>query len=134
MNGGFMSRRYQIGLCILVFLCNILSFTTPASAEAKFSWGPYWRLRYEYWKNWKDMDNSQRDNRNYFLLKTSLWGKVDFNVDTSLFAKFSNEFKAYTYFGGTTSLIPDKTDSKKGYHFDINEVIFDNLYLDKFFF
>jgi len=126
-----MFKLYQIGLCILVFLCNVLSFTAPASAEAKFSWGPYWRLRYEYWKNWKDMDNSQKDNRNYFSIKTSLWGKVDFNANTSLFAKLTNEFKAYTYFGGTASLIPDKTGSKKGYHFDINEVIFENLYLDE---
>jgi len=126
-----MCRLYQISLCILVFLCNILSFTVPALAEAKFSWGPCWRLRYEYWRNWKDMDNSQKDNRNFFPIKTSLWGKVDFNADTSFFAKLTNEFKAYTYFGGTTSLISDKTDSKKGYHFDINEVIFENLYLDE---
>ncbi len=126
-----MRKQYKIGLSVLIFLCNILRFTAPASAETKFSWGPYWRLRYEYWKNWKDMDNGQKDNRNYFRLKTSLWGKADFNADTSLFAKLTNEFKAYDYFGGTASLIPDKTASKKGYHFDINEVIFDNLYLDE---
>ena len=77
------------------------------------------------------MDSSQKDDRNFFPIKTSLWGKVDFNADISLFAKLTNEFKAYTYFGGTSSLIPDKTDSKKGYHFDINEVIFENLYLDE---
>jgi len=52
-------------------------------------------------------------------------------ADTSLFAKFSNEFKAYSYFGGAVSLIPDKSASKEGYHFDINEVIFENLYLDE---
>ena len=103
----------------------------PVSAQTEFSWGSYLRLRYEYWKNWKDMDNNQKDNRNYFPIKTSLWGKVNFNTDISLFAKLTNEFKAYTYFGGTASLIPDKTNSKKGYHFDINEVIFENLYLDE---
>lgn len=123
--------RLQVNVYILVFLSCLLFFATPVHAETKFSWGPYWRLRYEYWKNWKDMDNDLKDNRNYFRLKTSLWGKVDFNADMSLFAKLTNEFKAYTYFGGTASLIPDKTDSKKGYHFDINEVIFENLYLDE---
>ncbi len=122
---------YKIALCLLVFFCNILSSTIPALAETKFSWGPYLRLRYEYWKNLKDMDNDQKDNRNFFYIKTSLWGKVDFNADTSIFAKLTNEFKAYTYFGGTASLIPDKAESKKGYHFDINEVILENLYLDE---
>jgi hypothetical protein len=103
----------------------------PALAEVNFSWGPYLRLRYEYWKNWKDMNNDLKDNRSFFSVKTALWGKADFNANTSLFAKLSNEFKAYTYFGGTASLMPDKTDNKKGYHFDINEVIFENLYLDQ---
>lgn len=126
-----MPRSFQMAVCVLVSICLALSCAAPVYAEIKFSWGPYWRFRYEYWKNWKDMDNSQNDNRNYVRLKTSLWGKADFNADTSIFAKLTNEFKAYSYFGGTSSLIPDKTDSKKGYHFDINEVIFENLYLDK---
>ena len=126
-----MLRSYKTTLCVLVFFYNILSFTMPVLAEVNFSWGPYLRLRYEYWKNWKDMNNDLKDNRSFFSVKTSLWGKVDLNTNTSLFAKLSNEFKAYTYFGGTASLIPDKTDSKKGYHFDINEVIFENLYLDE---
>jgi hypothetical protein len=118
-------------MAAFIFICHILSFPAFAHAEIKVSGGPYWRLRYEYWRNWKDMDNGLKDNRNHFILKTALWGKADFNANTSLFAKLCNEFKAYTYFGGTASVIPDKTADKKGYHFDINEVIFENLYLDE---
>jgi hypothetical protein len=114
------------------FLCALTVFltVTPVSAEVKFKWGPYSRVRYEYWKNLKDMDNCQSDNRSFFRVKTSLWGQADFNEDFNLFAKLTNEFRAYTYFGGATSSVPDKSAAKKGYHFDINEVVFDNLYAD----
>jgi len=87
-------------------------------------------MRHEYWKNWKDMDNCQLDNRNFFRFKTSLWGQMDADKDFAVYAKLTNEFKSYTYFGGTTGSAPDKTASKKGYHFDLNEVVFDNLYAD----
>ena len=50
--------------------------------------------------------------------------------DFTLYAKLTNEFKSYTYFGGTTGSVPDKTNDKRGYRFDINEVVFDNLYAD----
>jgi hypothetical protein len=103
---------------------------TPAFAELNFSGGGILRLRHEYWKNWKDMDSGLKDNRNFFRIKTSLWGKAALDKKAALYAKLTDEFRAYTYFGGTTSSVPDKTASKKGYHFDINEVVFDNLYLD----
>ncbi|MFH0790196.1 MAG: alginate export family protein [Candidatus Omnitrophota bacterium] len=86
-------------------------------------WGSYCRLRHEYWKDWKDMDSAQLDNRNFFRVKSSLWGQLDYEKDLSLYAKLTNEFKPYTYWYQTAS-------RKKGYHFDINEVVFDNLYLD----
>jgi hypothetical protein len=84
-------------------------------------------MRHEYWKNWKDMDNDQSDVRNYFRVKSSLWGQLAYEKKASVYAKLTNEFKAYTYFGGTTT---DKSAAKKGYHFDINEVVFDNLYAE----
>lgn len=108
----------------------VILVPVSAFAQTNFRWGSYLRLRHEYWKNWKDMDNDQLDNRNFFRIKTSLWGQVDYDKDLSLFAKLSNEFRAHTYFGGTSGSFPDKASQKKGYHFDINEVVFDNLYLD----
>ncbi len=93
----------------------------------KLKGGFYERIRHEYWKNWRDMNNATKDNRNFFRIKTSIWGKADFTDYLSLYGKLTNEFRAYPYYGGTTT---DKTIMKKGYHFDINEVVFDNLYAD----
>ena len=118
----------------LVFLLAIAIFHSPAFAEIKFNWGPYLRLRHEYWKNIMDLadpfDSTNRDNRNFFRVKTSLWGQADFDKNTSLYAKLSNENRPYAYFEGTSSSFPDKQPGKKGYHYDINEVYFENLYLD----
>ena len=101
-----------------------------ALAEMSFKWGGAERIRHEYWKNMSDVNNDLQDTRNFFRIKSSLWGQLDWTKDLSLFAKLTNEFKAYTFFEGTTGSVPDKTASKKGYHFDINEIVFDNLYAD----
>jgi hypothetical protein len=98
--------------------------------ESKLKGGMAFRIRNEYWKNWKDMDNDQLDNRNFFRIKSSLWGQAGVNENLIFYTKLTNEFRAHTYFGGTSGSFPDKTASKKGYHFDINEVVFDNFYMD----
>ncbi len=129
----FVNRIYINILFLLITLCIIKSGLAESKLEddvAKLKWGSSWRIRHEYWKNWKDMNNAQLDNRNFFRIKTSLWSQLDYKKFFTLFAKLTDEFRAHTYFGGTSGSFPDKTASKKGYHFDINEVVFDNLYLD----
>jgi len=121
-----MFRRINFLLCVLA----VLFVSVPVYAAPQFKFGFYERMRYEYWKNLFDMDNGQPDNRNYFRFKTSVWGKMDVDKDLSFFAKLTNEFKAYTEFQGSTATVPDKSATKKGYHFDISEVVFDNLYAD----
>ena len=123
-----MCKKITIALSILIVTSILL--TCQAFAETSFKYGGSERMRHEYWKNWKDMDNCQLDTRNFFRFKTSLWGQMDVDKDFTLYAKLTNEFKSYTYFGGTTGSVPDKTNSKRGYRFDINEVVFDNLYAD----
>jgi hypothetical protein len=123
-----MSRKIAVSLFVLVIAGMLLS--CQAFAETKIKYGGAERMRYEYWGNWLDMDNCQLDTRSFFRFKTSLWGQMDVDQDFTLYAKLTNEFKAYTYFGGATSSAPDKTADKKGYRFDINEVVFDNLYAD----
>jgi hypothetical protein len=105
------------------------------SDEWKFKWGGAERVRNEYLRNWKDMNNqasdiTKKDNRNFFRIKTSLWGQADYGKDLTGFLRLANEFRVYSYFGGATGSVPDKTPYKKGYHFDINEVVVDNLYAD----
>jgi len=106
----------------------IVNMATNAAAETKMTWGPYLRVRYEYWKNWRDMDNGQLDNRNYFRIKSSLWGQADFDDKYSLFCKLTNENKSYTYFGPASSKSSGKNE--KNFRYDVNEVVFDNLYAD----
>ncbi|MDP8233710.1 MAG: alginate export family protein [Candidatus Saelkia tenebricola] len=96
-------------------------FSISAQAKTEFDWGANLRLRNEFWENWTDVNNERIDNRNFFRIKSSLWGKWNFAEDVSLFAKLTNENKPYAYYGRTTG---------KGEHYDINELVFDNLYLD----
>lgn len=121
-------KKVFISIFILAVVSVLLS--CEAFAETTFKYGGSERMRHEYWGNWKDMDNCQLDTRNFFRFKTSLWGQMDVDKDFTLYAKLTNEFKSYAYFGGTSTAVPDKTNDKRGYRFDINEVVFDNLYAD----
>ncbi len=114
--------KKKLFIFTIVFIISCASFPNLAFAKINFKWGPYERLRYEYWKNMFDLDNSAKDNRSFFRIKTSLWGEADFNEDINLFVKLTNENKAYTYYYQTST-------GKKGYRYSINEVVFDNLYL-----
>lgn len=120
-----MLRKIGIGI-ISGFI--ILTVVAEAKAEVKFKWGPYLRARYEYWKNWRDMDNTQLDNRSFFRIKTSLWGQADLDEKYSFYCKLTNETKAYTYFAPSSSKPSGKTE--KGLRYDIHEVVFDNIYVD----
>ena len=95
-----MSKKIFMSLFALVTISMLLS--CQAFAETTFKYGGSERMRHEYWKNWKDMDNCQLDTRNFFRFKTSLWGQMNVDKDFSIYAKLTNEFKSYTYFGGTT--------------------------------
>ncbi|MFH1248332.1 MAG: hypothetical protein V1490_04205 [Candidatus Omnitrophota bacterium] len=128
-----MGRRASV-LVIFLSVLLIISIALPAFAEVKFSWGPYLRIRNEYYKNMKDLadpdDGRGRDTANRIKIKTQLWGKADFDKDTSIYLRLANENLAYFYFEGTSGAHVDKSASKKGYHYDPNEIFVDNLYLD----
>ncbi|MBU1727030.1 MAG: alginate export family protein [Candidatus Omnitrophica bacterium] len=120
----------SVATTIFLLLSGFCNFYSVVLAETKFTWGPYFRIRHEYWKNWKDMNNDLLDNRNFFRVKSSLWGNLDLNKDINFYGKLTNEFRAYTYFGGSTPSVPDKSPTKKGYRFEIDEIVFDNLYFN----
>jgi len=115
-----MFRKLFIAAAALL----IAAFLSSASAFAQvnFKGGVAERMRHEYWSNNWDMENHHYDkgDRNYFRLKTSFWGQADYE-NLGLYAKMTNENKAYTFYGGSAD---------KKYHYDIDEVVFDNLYLD----
>lgn len=115
-------KKYLV--LVFVFVC-LLAFTSSSFAAVNLKGGTYARIRHEYYQNYKDMDNDNLDNRNYFRFKFSLWGQADFSKEISLFARLTDEFRAWTYYPPTVQL-----RGKKGYRFDINETVFDNLYLN----
>ena len=123
-------KARQALICIFVLILVVILSPISAFAQTQFSWGPYLRIWHEFWKNPTDLNSALKDNSNLFKIKTSFWGQVDFNQNNSLYVKLSNENNAYTYLGGTPSIYPDKQPDKKGYHYDFNEIFFENLYTD----
>jgi len=126
--GVAMKRRSGIVAGILLILALLVLNEATAFSEAKFKWGPYLRLRHEYWRNVldsesKDLTNEAKDNRNFFRIKAGAWAQADLTDWLSASIKLIDEFRAYTYYFQSTS-------KKKGYHFDVNELYFDNLYVD----
>ncbi len=118
-----MKKWRKVGVLIFSFLIFF-----PIGRAKNFEKGVYIRLRHEYWKNIFDLRNENIDSgdRNYFRTKLCGWMKfsfknLNFSKETALFLRLTDEFKAFTYFGGS---------SDKKMHFDINEVVVDNLYLD----
>ncbi len=100
--------------CWLLVGLNLLASIALAK-DVSFQWGIIERLRQEYLKDWNDLESSTGDNYNYFRVRTSIWGKLDFDSQFSIYAKLTNEFKPYV------------TPSRSG---DIHELVFDNLYVD----
>lgn len=125
-----MSRKAWFCLFVLAVLIVGFFVTQPVFAETTFKWGPYLRIRHEYWNDWSDYSSDALDNRNFFRIKSSLWGQVQLDKNSTLYAKLTNENREWLYYNPTTAK-PDSTGvTSKGYHGDINEVVFDNLYLD----
>ena len=121
-----MIRKLLFLALTLFVVCSC--YPPKVSADFALTGGGAERVRYELWKNIFDMNNDALDNRSFFRFKTSLWGQASFNKDFSVYAKLTDEFKSYTYYAPSSSKTWGQT--KKGYPFDINEVILDNLYVD----
>ncbi|MGE5280045.1 MAG: hypothetical protein ACM3L6_04800 [Deltaproteobacteria bacterium] len=117
----------RLGACCVVMYLALGGVC--ARGEISFDAGAALRLRHEYWRNWRDMNDDAKDNRNFFRVRASVWGSWDADKTFSVFLKLTNESKAYAYFAGTTGSAADKSASKKGYHYDINETVFDQLYV-----
>ncbi len=122
-----MSRK---GLVLVIGFLLVLGFTAPSFAQLKaeagnfkFTVGGAERIRHEYWKNNYDMDNQRSDtgDLNFFRFRTQLYTQVDYTQYFDFYIRLMNEFRAYTFRGGNPG---------KNFHFDMNEVVFDNLYFD----
>jgi len=125
-----MVRRF---LNLLLMLAVAFAVFTPhvfaQDKDLQFKGGFYERLRHEFWKNNRDMNNNNYDagDRNFFRLKTSLWGQADYKDLLSFYAKLTSETKGYYLLGSSSG---SKVNSNNHSHWPADEVIFDNLYLD----
>jgi hypothetical protein len=81
----------------------VLLIASAAYAEMTTSGGLYFRLRQETWDNMFDMNLSDVPNANpyarqdetFWRLKSSVWGKLDFDKQYGAYVKITNEAKYY---------------------------------------
>lgn len=132
-----MGKKALVRLATVVFMTVV--FVSSAFAEHLFgpdeldtSFGAYFRLRQEIWDNNFTLDTLNTPpaplgttaNRNFFRLKSSVWGKLDYDKTAALFLKLTNEMKYYL----PVSEFREPTGSTSRYVED--ELIFDNLYAE----
>jgi hypothetical protein len=104
-------------LFILVFLCGVTSALRAEDASSlSVKLGLSERIRNEYYNNITDMNNNKDDKTDYYRIRTSIWGQVQYKSFLTAYAKFTNEFRKYT-------------DDPKSRAFTWDEIIVDNLYL-----
>ena len=94
--------KRRVGAALgLVIAAGFLPHIVFAGIEVKG--GGALRLRHEYWRDLGDLNNDVLDNRNYFRIRPSLWGEADFDKNTRLYVKLTDEFKAYAYYAPSSS-------------------------------
>ena len=103
-------------------------------AEMKFDYGAAFRLRQEVWDNLVTLGTQQdrpgNYDRNFFRLRTQLWGKVDVDKNFGAYVRLTNEAR---YHNGPY-LIPQDggtpTRPTERHQLEEDEIFVDNIYLD----
>lgn len=121
---------------LLTLLLVSLLFVSSVYAEVKFDYGASLRLRQEIWDDVINLDTpttitpakiAARD-RNFFRLRTQVWGKADFTKDLGAYLRLTNEAK---YYIGPFRPNEGRTDASANRdRLDEDELIIDNFYFD----
>ncbi|MBN1548009.1 MAG: alginate export family protein [Syntrophaceae bacterium] len=114
--------RRCLGILFLIFFASAI-YADIAPAEIKADYGASFRLRQEYWENVLDFETLKKPDRDFFRLRTSVWGKLDFTPDLGAYLRLTNESRYYM--GNYKPFEPYDSD-----RFDEDELIVDNLYFD----
>lgn len=105
-------------LCLMIlFLLPSIPMAGAADAEnapPRFRWGFAERIRQAYILNGIDLENDTDDDRNYIRVRSQLWASFRPADGVELYAKLNNEHRHWM---------------KPDIDFDIDEFIFENLYL-----
>ncbi|MGC2062383.1 MAG: alginate export family protein [Thermodesulfovibrionales bacterium] len=115
-------------VAVMLLLLGALLYVPFVQAETKIDYGAAFRLRQENWDDVVNLSTSVATgggkDRNFFRLRTQLWGKVDFNKDLGVYARLVNEAK---YFDGPFFAYKNNPTTDR---FDPDELDIDNLYVD----
>ena len=89
-----MLKRLNLAVLCFVFIALLCADTVMAAAT--FDYGGGFRLRYESWYKVADLGTKGDPSRDFFRLRSNLWGKADLNENIGLFLGITNEAKYYT--------------------------------------
>ncbi|UCF04544.1 MAG: alginate export family protein [bacterium] len=118
MNSGFTSPLETVFKIFLLFVFLSMSRDTFAENEPKsdleFTWGYHERVRQIYMRNVFDLDDGLDDDFNFIRVRSQLWFDIEVKKVIELYAMINNE---HLY------------GLKPAAEFDIDEFIFENLYI-----
>ena len=125
-----MFKKCLGSLCLLLFAAAVYADIAPA--EIKADYGGSFRLRQEYWKKVADLETFKASDRDFFRLRTTLWGKVNFNQNFGFYGRIGNEARYYlgSYKPFEITRPPAAAETSDSDRFDEDELFFDNLYFD----
>jgi hypothetical protein len=118
--------RKRFVLAVLLALGTVF-FAETVSAAFSFDYGGSFRLRQEYWEKLVDLETMGKPDRDFFRLRSSLWGKAAVGEDLGVYLKLTNEAK---YYLGTYKPLETADRTSDSNRFDVDELIVDNLYFD----
>jgi hypothetical protein len=118
-----VDKKYFYALWL--FLGSLFLCVGDVLAEIKGDYGGSVRFREEYIKHGSDLglNTPPNSDRNFFRMRTTLWGKVDFSDDIGVYGRIANEAK---YYMGSYK----PSELSKSSRFDEDELIIDNLYFE----
>ena len=73
----------------------VVLFADVVSAAFNVDYGGAFRLRQEYWEKVVDLETLGKPDRDFFRLRSSLWGKAALGEDLGAYLKLTNEAKYY---------------------------------------
>lgn len=112
---------------VLFLLFSAVLCADVVSAAVTFDYGGAFRLRQESWNYIADQGTLASPDRDFFRLRTNLWGKVNLDQDVGFYLGLCNEAK---YYLSSYKPFETKDSTSNSSRLDEDELVIDNLYFD----